>query len=74
MICITIKSYYVLYEGVFKIKNDTIEISLANGYKIFIDNNGDKGILVGLINSNGYTVSDKILMGEQLKLLREVIA
>lgn len=50
----------------------SIEIPLPNGYKIFIDNNGDKGIMVGLINPNGYTVSDRILTEETAEFLKKV--
>lgn len=52
----------------------SIEIPLANGYKIFIDNNGSEGIMVGLINPNGYTVSDKVLTDDVAEWLKQVIA
>jgi hypothetical protein len=51
-----------------------MEIPLPNGCKIFIDNVGEKGILIGLINSNGYTVSDRILTKELVDLLKEVMS
>lgn len=52
----------------------SIEIPLANGYKIFIDNNENAGIMVGLINPNGYTVSDRVLTDETAEWLKKVIA
>ncbi|MEM4994796.1 hypothetical protein WKH56_19740 [Priestia sp. SB1] len=54
-------------------KEKTIEIPLSNGYKIFIDNNESEGIMVGLINPNGFTVSDRVLSEESAEWLKKVV-
>jgi hypothetical protein len=57
-----------------KMEEKWIEIPLPNGYQIFIDNNGSEGVLVGLINPNGFTITDRKLPQEMVDLLKEVIS
>ena len=55
----------------------SIEIPLANGFKVFIDNSDNKttkGVLVGLINPDGFIVTDRVLTDESAEWLRKVVA
>jgi hypothetical protein len=56
---------------VFKMKEE-IEVTLANGYTVELFKQ-EGNVVLGLINSNGYCVSDKKLTDAEIKTLKDIV-
>ena len=50
-----------------------IELPLANGFAVIIDN-ADDGVFVSLRNPNNYIVSDARLTEEQAEIIKDVVS
>jgi len=50
-----------------------IEIPLANGFTVIVDD-ADDGVFVSLKNPNNYIVSDTQLTEEQKEIIKEVVS